>query len=419
MVENFRPDVKARLGFDYETLKAKNPRIVLVSISAFGQDGPYKDRPGVDQVVQGMSGLMSVTGEPGRGPMRVGIPISDITTGLFAANGVLTALLERHKSGEGQWVQTSLLELQTFMLDLQAARYLVDGVVPQQVGNEHPSGVPTNAYKTKDGYVNVAPIPSMWPRLCKALGREAWIDDPNFATREVRRKRRKEVNGAIADIIAEMDSATLLAKLDAAEVPGGPIYTIEQAYNDPQAKHMQFTQTVAATGGKEMRITAPAVHADPHAEQARDAHPGIRRAHRRSAQGVRVLQRRDQSLSRNRLGRVEYSDAAILDSSCPRSSRAPRLRTRADQRRGRPYKAGHHGSIHLNVGERHDFPPSSDFIGDVLGKIRRRAAGRDAAHVGDARPDRWIGKRGVDLGVQQRHDAARRASSVRTGRSSR
>ena len=197
---------------------------------------------------------MSVTGEPGRGPMRVGIPIADITTGLFAANGVLTALLERHKSGEGQWVQTSLLEAQTFMLDLQAARYLVDGVVPQQVGNEHPSGVPTNAYKTKDGYVNVAPIPAMWPRLCKALGREEWINDPDFATREVRRKHRKEVNSAIAGIIAEMDSATLLAKLDAAEVPGGPIYTIEQAYNDPQAKHMRLTQTVTTTDGKEMKL---------------------------------------------------------------------------------------------------------------------------------------------------------------------
>jgi crotonobetainyl-CoA:carnitine CoA-transferase CaiB-like acyl-CoA transferase len=254
VVENFRPDVKNRLGFDYETLRVKNPRIVLTSISAFGQDGPYRDRPGVDQVVQGMSGLMSVTGEPGRGPMRVGIPIADIVTGLFAANGILTALMERDKSGEGQWVQTSLLEAQTFMLDLQAARYLVDGVVPGQVGNEHPSGVPTNTYKTKDGYVNVAPIPSMWPRLCKALGREEWIDHPDFATREVRRKRRKEINGLIADIVAEMDCATLLAKLEAAEVPAGPIYTIEQAYNDPQAKHMKLTQTIAGTGGKVMAL---------------------------------------------------------------------------------------------------------------------------------------------------------------------
>src|SRR6266513_648673 len=205
LVENFRPDVKTRLGFDYETLKRRNRRLVYASISAFGQDGPYKNRPGVDQIIQGMSGLMSVTGEPGRGPMRVGIPIADIVTGLHTALGILTALVERQRSGEGQWVQSSLLESQTFMLDLQAARYLVDGVVPKQVGNEHPSGPPTNAYKTKDGYVNVAPIPSMWGRLCKALGREDLIDHPDFATREVRRKRRGQVNSMIQGITEKMD----------------------------------------------------------------------------------------------------------------------------------------------------------------------------------------------------------------------
>ena len=253
VVENFRPDVKARLGFDYETLKSKNPRIILASISAFGQDGPYKDRPGVDQVVQGMSGLMSVTGEPGRGPMRVGIPISDIVTGLYSALGILTALIERQKSGEGQWVQASLLESQTFMLDLQAARYLVDGVVPKQVGNGHPSGPPTNVYKTKDGYVNVAPIPSMWGRLCKALGREDWITHPEYSTREGR-KRSKALHGEIAAIIAEMDTTTLMAKLEEAEVPCGPIYDIGQAYADPQAKHLDLTQTVIATDGKTMTL---------------------------------------------------------------------------------------------------------------------------------------------------------------------
>ena len=253
VVENFRPDVKARLGFDYETLKSKNPRIILASISAFGQDGPYKDRPGVDQVVQGMSGLMSVTGEPGRGPMRVGIPISDIVTGLYSALGILTALIERQKSGEGQWVQASLLKSQTFMLDLQAARYLVDGVVPKQVGNGHPSGPPTNVYKTKDGYVNVAPIPSMWGRLCKALGREDWITHPEYSTREGR-KRSKALHGEIAAIIAEMDTTTLMAKLEEAEVPCGPIYDIGQAYADPQAKHLDLTQTVIATDGKTMTL---------------------------------------------------------------------------------------------------------------------------------------------------------------------
>ena len=250
LVENFRPDVKVRLGFDYETLKAKNPRIILASISAFGQDGPYKDRPGVDQVVQGLSGLMSINGEPGRGPMRVGIPISDIVTGMFSALGILTALYEREKSGHGQWVQCSLLEAQTFMLDLQAAKYLVEGVVPKQAGNGHPSGGATNVYRTKDGYVNIAPIPSMWARLCKAIGRESWITDPKFASREAR--KRPEIKTEIAAITAEMDSATLLARLDEAEVPAGPIYDIGQAYNDPQAKHMKLTQTVTATDGRDM-----------------------------------------------------------------------------------------------------------------------------------------------------------------------
>jgi crotonobetainyl-CoA:carnitine CoA-transferase CaiB-like acyl-CoA transferase len=254
LVENFRPDVKTRLGFDYETLRKHNSRLVYASISAFGQDGPYRERPGVDQVVQGMSGIMSVTGEPGRGPMRVGIPISDIVTGLYAALGILTALIERQKSNQGQWVQASLLESQTFMLDLQAARYLVDGVVPKQVGNEHPSGPPTDAYKTRDGYVNVAPMPAMWGRFCKALGREEWIEHPDYATRDIRRKRRKEINAEVAAIIAEMDSATVMAKLEAAEVPCGPIYTIDQAYNDPQARHMKLTQTVVATNGKEMTL---------------------------------------------------------------------------------------------------------------------------------------------------------------------
>lgn len=254
LIENFRPGVKERLGFDYATLKAKNPRLVLASISAFGQDGPYKDRPGVDQVIQGMSGLMSITGEPGRGPMRVGIAIADIVTGLHAALGILVALIERQKSNEGQWVQASLLESQMFTLDFQAARYLVDGVVPSQVGNEHPSGVPTNAYRTKDGYVNVAPVPSMWGRLCKALGREDLVDHPDFASREVRRKRRQEVNALIQDITEQMDTTTLTAKLDAAEVPCGPIYTIDQAFNDPQAKHLKLGEAVTATDGKDITL---------------------------------------------------------------------------------------------------------------------------------------------------------------------
>jgi crotonobetainyl-CoA:carnitine CoA-transferase CaiB-like acyl-CoA transferase len=254
LVENFRPDVKGRLGFDYPTLRAVNPRIILASISAFGQDGPYRARPGVDQIIQGMSGLMSITGEPGRGPMRVGIPIADIVTGLHAALGILVALYERQSSKEGQWVTASLIESQMFTLDLQAARYLVDGVVGKQVGNEHPTGVPTNVYKTRDGYVNIAPVPAMWGRLCKALGREDLIAHPDFATREARRSRRREVNGLIQSIVAEMDTATLTRRLDEAEVPCGPIYSIDEAFNDPQARHLGLAQTLTATDGKEIAL---------------------------------------------------------------------------------------------------------------------------------------------------------------------
>jgi len=254
LVENFRPDVKFRLGVDYETLKQVNPRLIYVSISAFGQDGPYRDRPGVDQVIQGMSGLMSVTGEPGRGPMRVGFPITDVAAGLCAALGIFVALMERQKSGEGQWVQTSLLEAQMFMLDLQAARYLADGVVPGQVGNEHPTGVPTNTYKTRDGYVNIAPIPSMWSRLCKALGREDLIEHPEYRTREGRRAKRADVNSLIQNIVIEMDSETLIQRLLAHEVPCGPIYTIGEAFEDPQAKHLALGQMVTTADGEEITL---------------------------------------------------------------------------------------------------------------------------------------------------------------------
>ena len=255
VVENFRPDVKNRLKFDYETLKKHNPRIILASISAFGQDGPYVDRPGVDQIIQGVSGLMSVNGDPEGPPMRVGIPITDIVTGLYTALGIFVALVEREKAKVGQWVQASLLESQMFMLDVHAARYLVNGIVGKRVGNEHPTGVPTNAYRTKDGFVNIAVTPAMWPRLCKALGREDLAEHPDYCTREVRRKRRKEVNSMIQGITETMDSETLMKRLQEGDVPCGPIYTIDQAYADPQAQHLELGQQVTSTAGK--TITLP------------------------------------------------------------------------------------------------------------------------------------------------------------------
>ena len=183
VVENYRPDVKAKLGIDYEALRAINPRIVYASISGFGQDGPYHKRPGFDQIAQGMGGLMSITGAPGEGPMRVGIPIADLTAGLFCAMGILTALLEREQSGQGQWVQTSLLQAQIFMLDFQAARWLMHGDVPRQAGNNHPTSIPTGVFRTSDGYINIAATGhNMWERLAQAIGAPELMEDESFKT---------------------------------------------------------------------------------------------------------------------------------------------------------------------------------------------------------------------------------------------
>ena len=244
VVENYRPDVKNRLGIDYESLKAINKRIILASISGFGQDGPYKDRPGVDQIAQGMSGLMSVTGEEGRGPMRVGIAVGDVAAGMCAAVGILTALHERERSGEGQWVQTSLLEALLFFLDFQGARYLMKGEVAKQAGNNHPTGVPTGTFGTRDGYVNIAPTPPMWKRFCKAIGRPEWGENPEWASPKGRRQHRETINAAINEIISKEDTASVVEKLNAGGIPCGPVYSIDQAFNDPQVKHLGIAKKV-------------------------------------------------------------------------------------------------------------------------------------------------------------------------------
>lgn len=246
LVENYRPDVKHRLGIDYETLSKINPRLIYASISGFGEDGPYKDRPGVDQIAQGMSGLMSVTGEPGRGPMRVGTALADLSAGIFAALGILVALFERESSGKGQWVQSSLLHAQIFMLDFQAARYIMSGEVAKQVGNGHPTGVPTGTYPASDGYVNIAPTPPMWRRFCKAIGREDLADHPDYATAPLRRGRRKELDGLIADITRKMDCAALIERMNAGGIPCGPVYSMDQTFADPQVAHLGVAQSVVS-----------------------------------------------------------------------------------------------------------------------------------------------------------------------------
>jgi formyl-CoA transferase len=245
VVENYRPDVKYRLGVDYASLERINPRIILASISGFGQDGPYVERPGFDQIAQGMSGLMSVTGFPGQGPVRTGAAIADVAAGLFAALGVLTALHERERSGKGQWVQSSLLHAGIALLDFQAARYLKEGEVAPQVGNDHPTSMPTSAYQTADGHINVAASgDGMWQRLCKAIAREDLLARPEFKDQPGRAKHRAALNTELNAALAKKTSAQWIEALNAAGVPCGPIYAMDQVFADPQVQHIQAAAEV-------------------------------------------------------------------------------------------------------------------------------------------------------------------------------
>ncbi len=245
IVENYRSDVKYRLKVDYKSVKKVNPKIIYGSIAGFGQSGPDAARPGVDQIAQGMGGLMSITGEPGRGPMRVGIPIADLSAGLFCALGILVALLEREQSGKGQEVATSLLQAQIFMLDFQGSRWLNAQEVPGQAGNNHPTSIPTGVFKTRDGHINIATAgTTTWERLCRAIGAEALMQRTEYATAAARRQNRDALNGEIDSHLADRTSAEWVERLNAAEVPCGPIYAIDQIYSDPQVKHLQMVQDV-------------------------------------------------------------------------------------------------------------------------------------------------------------------------------
>ena len=243
VVENFRPDVKHRLGIDYETLKKLNDRLIYASISGFGQNGPYKDRPGFDQIAQGMGGLMSITGKPGSGPMRVGIPIADLTAGLFCAQGIMIALLEREVSGQGQWVQTSLLQAQAFMLDFQAARWLIDKEVPAQAGNNHPTVIPTGVFRTLDGHINIAGGGQIiWRRLCDALELSALITDSKYESPDARSNNRDKLNTLIEEQTVIKTSKYWVEHLNANSVPCGEINSIDQVFENPQIKHLEMVE---------------------------------------------------------------------------------------------------------------------------------------------------------------------------------
>ncbi|MBB5692277.1 CaiB/BaiF CoA transferase family protein [Muricoccus pecuniae] len=258
IVENFRPDVKDRLGIGYEDLAAVNPRLVYASISGFGQDGPYAGRPGFDQIAQGMGGLMSITGLPGQGPVRVGIPIADLCAGIFAAQGILVALLEREVSGKGQWVQTSLLQAQAFMLDFQAARWLQAGEVPKQAGNNHPTSIPTGVFKTRDGHINIAATGNaIWKRFAIAAGAPEWLEDPRFKDAASRSDNRDALNAAIDAKIAERTSEEWVTALNEAGVPAGPIYSIDQMFADPQVKHLGIAAEFDDGGKAQTYVAQP------------------------------------------------------------------------------------------------------------------------------------------------------------------
>ena len=245
IVENYRPGVKDRLGIDYETLKAINPRLIYGSISGFGQQGPYRDRPGFDQIAQGMGGLMSITGAAGNGPMRVGIPIDDLCAGIFLASGILVALHERDKSGEGQWVQTSLLQAQMFMLDFQAARWLVDGEVAPQAGNNHPTTIPQGVFETSDGHINIAAAGQViWKRFCKAMGAEHLNDNPDFSEPKARSDNRDALGVEIEKYTRTKTSAEWIELLADASVPCGPINSIDQVFTDEHVQQLGATQII-------------------------------------------------------------------------------------------------------------------------------------------------------------------------------
>ena len=260
LIENWRPDVKAKLGLDYETLAKVNPRIVLASISGFGQDGPYAKRPGFDQIIQGMGGLMSVTGHPGGGPVRAGLAVADMSAGLYCALGILTALLEREVSGKGQWVHASLLHSQIAMMDFQVARCINDGDLPVQVGNDHPTSSPMGLFEGSDGCFNLgASGEGSWQRMCHLLGRTEWLTDPEYLDEPLRVKNRARLNAELAEIFRHRPVAAWIEELNAAGVPAGPVYTVPEMMQDPQVQHLNVTKPLRTSFGADMLYITPPV----------------------------------------------------------------------------------------------------------------------------------------------------------------
>lgn len=261
VIENWRPDVKNKLGLDYESLAAVNPRIILASISGYGQDGPYAKRPGFDQIMQGMGGLMSVTGHPESGPVRAGLAVGDMSAGLYSALGILIAVIERETSGKGQWVQTSLLHSLVSMMDFQVARYLNEGDIPVQVGNDHPTSSPMGLFEASDGVFNLgASGEGNWARLCELLNKPDWYQDPEFVTETLRVKNRERLNLALAELFKVHSVEHWVDQLNDVGIPAGPVYTVPEMVNDPQIKHLNIITTLPNVYNKDMHYINQPMH---------------------------------------------------------------------------------------------------------------------------------------------------------------
>lgn len=263
VVENFRPDVKHRLKIDYETLRTINPRVVYASLSGFGETGPYRNRQGLDQIIQGMGGLMAITGDENSAPMRAGIAVSDMAAGLYVAIAILTALLEREATGEGRWVRGSLLQSMIGMLDFQAVRWLVDGKVPQPEGNHHPSTAPMGLFETADGHVNMAASgDTMFARFCALTARPDLLGDERFATDAARYTNREQLRAEVNEIMRARPSAEWIDACNAAGLPCGPVYGVDQMFADQQVRHLHVTRTVTAPDLGELELLSQPIEFD-------------------------------------------------------------------------------------------------------------------------------------------------------------
>lgn len=266
LVENFKKGGLAKYGLDYASLKAVNPRLIYLSVTGFGQDGPYSPRAGYDYIIQGMSGIMDLTGEPDGDPQKIGVAFADIFTGLYGTIAIQAALAQRAKSGQGQYIDMALLDAMTAVLANQAQNFFVTGKPPKRLGNAHPNIVPYQVLPTADDpFIIATGNDQQFKRFCALLGAPELSDDPRYATNRERVAHREELTEILAGLTVKLSRAEILAKLEAAGVPGGPINSVEQVMADPQVQHRKLRvelPSTGAAGGTHSYLRSPLVFSD-------------------------------------------------------------------------------------------------------------------------------------------------------------